>query len=178
MVTVTLDQRALGLALVAGAIIQSAVSLKNSAGQYKGIPLHGLSGLPAKAAFALGWALLAYSICGRDLRSRKCILAVAGSAMVVAAVFHIKKSMAAGKAPNSLIKMMFPIGWAIVAYSIYHRGGALKKLGAAGAAMVLLSMMVVLPYQRKHGIIDGPGMNLFALAWVLIALGISVKTLA
>lgn len=93
------------------------------------------------------------------------------------AVFHIKQSMKAGKKPNLFLKMMFPLGWLAIAIAIYRNGGALKQFGILGAIMVLLSMMVILPYQRNHKIIDGPGMNLFTLAWTVLALGNAVKTI-
>lgn len=175
---IAIDNQALTLSLLAGTIIQTAVSLKNSGEQYSKIPLKSLSGLPAKIMFAMGWLIFAHSICKESpFSSLKCAAAYGGAIAVILAVFHIKQSMKAGKKPNTLLKMLFPLGWLAIAIAIYRNGGALKHFGFVGAAMVLLSMMVVLPYQRNHNIIDGPGMNLFALAWIVLALGNAVKSI-
>lgn len=155
-------------------MVQGAVALKNVTEQKKDFALAPLGKIPAKVLFAAGWAVVAYAIAVRSSNPIRGLLAFVGAAAVVGAVFHVKMSKADGKEPNKMIAMLFPLGWVLVAAAIAYKGGPLRLGGVLGAGMVLLSMMQVLPWQRKNGVVDGPGYNLFSYAWVVLAAANSV----
>lgn len=148
-------------------LIQLAVALKNTAEQYPEFTLKELGGLPAKGLFALGWTLFALSISSSGLQR---LVAFVGSILVVSSVFYMKTKMKKGLTPNPLIVALFPIGWIIVTYALMMKQGSLNKIAPLGTLLVLLSMMVVLPWQRKHNIVDFLGYNMFAVAWVIFSL--------
>ena len=71
--------------------------------------------------------------------------------------------------PPMILPAIFAISWLVLGYnSGSHLTGSMKWLGLAVGVLVILSMMVILPFQRKNCIADGPGMPLFVIAWVLI----------
>lgn len=159
------------LLLVGGLIIQVAVSVKNSLEKLK--MEDPKVGLVAKGAFVLGWLIVAYSISlsGNKLPLRlKTLLAFGGAAAVVAGVFHVKSSKKAGKEPNKIISMGFPVGWVLLMFALLMGSGKKKTLAILAVALVLGSMMFVIPYQRDRCMVDGPGYNMFVNAWWLLAL--------
>jgi lipid-A-disaccharide synthase-like uncharacterized protein len=69
--------------------------------------------------------------------------------------------------------MMFPIifaaSWIALGLLVgNHLPGKFKYMGLLASILVLISMMKMLPFQRKNNIIDGPGMPTFVIAWVII----------
>ena len=151
--------------IVAGVLVQVAVSLKNSAEQYSDFPLKIISGLFAQMLFVVGWMMFAYSICGAA--SKKCILPFVSAILVVMSVFYMKSMKGSG---NKYIPLLFPLGWLGIAYAIGKKKLPLSNFAYLGSLMAVLSMTKVLPYQRKHCIVDGLGMNLFSSAWILLAI--------
>lgn len=159
--------------------LQLAVAVKNSTEQSPEFPLAEFGGMPAKALFAVSWAGIAFSIFRENKKNKtKALIAAIGAASIVAAVFHVKASKKAGTQPNTMVAMLFPVGWVLTAAAIFlGNNGPLRYLSFVGAAMVLYSMMVVLPWQRKNNVVDGPGYNLFSSAFVLLGLANGVKSL-
>lgn len=153
---------------LASLIIQTAVILKNTTEQYKDFPLKALGGNFAKAMFAIGWITFAM-ILSEKWDSRRYI-ALLGACLVIFAVFSFKMAKKAGKSPHPLVAMLFPIGWIVVTYALMYVKGKYNNLAILGTSMVLLSMMGLLPFQRTHNIVDGPGYPLFTLAWVLFSI--------
>jgi len=161
--------------MIAGIVIQIAVLLKNSTEQSKEFPLKMIGGIPAKVLFALGWLAFALSV-AKEGNDKKGMIALIGALSIVVGVFYVKFQMKSGKTPNPMIAMLFPIGWLITALGIwYNNKGPLKNLSWVGTGMILVSMMKILPWQRKHGVVGGGGYNLFTMAWVLLALANGVK---
>jgi len=61
------------------------------------------------------------------------------------------------------------IAWIVLGVMVgNHLPGRAKYIGLIASAMVLGSMMKVLPYQREEKVVDGPGMPLFVIAWVIL----------
>lgn len=160
------------LMLIGGLIIQGGVSVKNSLENLKmNKPEIEMA---AKGAFIFGWAVVAYSIAiskggglGLNLKS---LLALAGAAMVVSAVMHVKMSKKAEKEPNKMIAMMFPGGWVVTALAIMMDKGKNSWLAILATGIVLVSMMFIIPKQRVLCLVDGPGYPMFANAWWLLAI--------
>jgi len=77
-----------------------------------------------------------------------------------------------GKLPTwgMILPVLFAAFWILLGWSVsMGKGSTALYFGLGSAALVLLSMLVSLPWQRKNGMIDGPGMSLFALGWVALA---------
>ena len=159
------------LLLAGGIIVQAGVAAKNSLETLK--ITDDKIAMGAKGAFVLGWVVIAYSIAlvGNKIPiALKTLLSVAGAAAVVVGVFHVKASKKEGKAPNKMIAMLFPAGWVLITLAILIGNTKNKYLAILGTALVLGSMMVVLPWQRENCLVDGPGYNLFVNAWWLLAI--------
>lgn len=148
-------------------LIQLAVALKNTTEQYPGFILAGLGGMPSKLMFVAGWVL--FALTSTDRWDNRRYIVLTGAAMIVSAVMYMKMAKKKGLEINPLIAMMFPLGWAVVTYGIMMKPGFLNNYTILATALVLLSMMIVLPWQRKHNVVDFLGYNMFAVAWVILA---------
>ena len=84
--------------------------------------------------------------------------------------------------------MMYPAlfagGWVALAYALCQSRGARGfkwpttlrcGLSFGAAALVLSSMMYVLPRQRAMAIVDGPGMVMFTAGWALVVAALAKK---
>jgi hypothetical protein len=110
-------------------------------------------------------------------------LCAGGAAAIIVAVAMFKMSPYTGAAGS-----IFLVGWAVFAY-----GASLPDapapgaeddpaalwtpqvpealaLSLSGAAAVIAGMFTLAGWQRKHEIVDGPGMVLFTLGWVLVVM--------
>ena len=68
-----------------------------------------------------------------------------------------------------ILPIIFAISWLVLGFFTgEHLNNNLKFLGLLASILVLISMMVSLPFQRKECIVDGPGMPLFVIAWFII----------
>ena len=74
----------------------------------------------------------------------------------------MKKLMKKGEDPMPL-PIIFAGAWLMLGYSVE------PIYGTFAAILVLISMLVSLPWQRKNNVIDGPGMPLFVIAWFMLA---------
>lgn len=162
----TFDQYKFKYTTLAATLILSGVVFKNSYEQL-GEPEHFLSTTAGPAAFVGGWALLAYALSMNaqqkfeykqpyDLRFFACAIAIVGT------VFWIKMKKKEKQDPG-MIKYLFVIGWLALGYFMPDR-----NLGLFAAALVIASMVMVLPWQRKHAVVDGFGMPMFTAAWGII----------
>lgn len=170
---VQFSDRKLLMSLIAGGLVQLGVAAKNSSEQASGLP----GALPnlGKLLFVGGWILTAYAIAGMK-RNRKSLLAYGGAVTVLVVVMQMKKLMAEKKKIGAHLPLGFIAGWMMVAYSIAGTSfGRRGQLAYAAVGLVLLSMMGVLPWQRKNCAVDGPGMNMFNMAWVLLAAANSLR---
>lgn len=120
------------------------------------------------ALFVGGWTFLAYALSmtqGGKLvfTDRRTQIFFACAAGIVGSVMLMKQHMKDGKQPPVYLKVIFAACWLLLGYSMTN-----NIVGLIAAGLVLVSMLVVLPWQRKEGIVDGPGMPLFTAAWALI----------
>ena len=158
--------------LVGGLLIQVGVTMKNTLENLK-IEKKEIE-LIGKGSFILGWVVVAYSIIisnkGGIQFNMKSLFAIIGAIGIVMAVFHVKMSKKEGKIPNKIISMMFPIGWILTGMSIIMRRERNSWLAGLGTALILGSMIFVIPKQRELCLVDGPGYNMFSIAWWLLAI--------
>jgi hypothetical protein len=141
--------------------------VKNSFEQLK-MPEHPIGKPLGVALITLGWLYTAYILSvGRKNKMGLVLpsLAILGSVMVM------KQFMTKGKMPPMAFPAIFAIAWIVLGWNVGgHLTGWMKYLGLVASALVIGSMMGLLPMQRKAGVVDGPGMPMFVLAWVIITL--------
>ncbi len=123
-------------------------------------------------AFILGWAIVSYAISidskGNFSFNRKTIIVFLCAAGIVFSVMQMKQYMTKGQTPPMIFPLIFAGSWLLLGYMTGNTTTT-RILGLLASITVLLSMMLVLPWQRKNGVIDGPGMPLFVTGWVLLA---------
>ena len=163
-----LNDRKLQMSALAGLAIYSAVVLKNGTEQMKmkDSPL----GYVGKGLFTLGWLGLAYSFCGQPKPTLKCALSYGGALGVISAVMAMK-TMKLSEQQKKTAGMIFVGSWIAVAIAVgLGKSMKSKQLGMFALANVLGSMLFILPKQRELCVVDGPGMGMFALTWVSLAI--------
>lgn len=169
--SITLNSNKFLYTLVAGAIVVAAVNLENGTKQLGKAP--SKFGTPL---FILGWIAVAYMARWGDFGfGRKSQLAVFSSFTIVASVMTMmmEKEHPGKFNPNivKLAKFGFAAGWLLLGYTVsFGKGDKAKALALMSPVLVLLSMMAFLPWQRTKKIVDGPGMALFGVAWVFLAM--------
>ena len=162
---VLLDDEKLRNGVIGGMLITFGVVFKNTIEQLKLPPTHPLSIL-GMIFFIGGWAFEAYTLSmGRSTTNSK-LMVIVPSVLIVAAVMAMKKLK--GKIPANMF-MIFPVIFALSWLALGYNVEPNNFMGVIPAALVLISMMVALPWQRKSNVIDGPGMPLFVIAWFMIA---------
>ena len=87
----------------------------------------------------------------------------AASASILTSVMMIKQHMKNKEDVPIYYPILFSAGWLLLGWSLSDR-----VMGLAASALVIGSMLFVLPWQRKQGIVDGPGMPMLVMAWIII----------
>ena len=152
---------------IASLLVIFGVVTKNSLEQF-GQPNYSIGKPLGMLMFVLGWIYTAY-ILSVDKANK--LLFVLPSAGILASVMMMKKYMVKKQTPPMVFPMMFVISWIILGLMVgNHLPGNMKYIGLTASLLVLLSMMKLLPFQRKNKVVDGPGMPLFVIAWVIIVL--------
>lgn len=123
--------------------------------------------------FVLGWLTTGYAISltqsGAFEMNLKSLVAFTSCAGVIISVYAMKSQMKQKKKPHMALPLVFVASWLGLAYAVSLNCSITAKIFAFSAAiLVFLSMMWALPEQRKKCIVDGPGMPMFCLAWVLV----------
>lgn len=160
--------------MVAGAaLVILGVHLKNGRQQAgDDVPMFGAG----TAIFIAGWALVAY---GLGLTN----MAIVGAVSIVCGVMIMKMGM---KDPKSEIAkyMLFGLalfigGWVAVAWVAgggkFNISSLKFQLAIAAFVGVMLSMLYVLPRERKEKVTDTLGMPIFTAAWVALSMAASMK---
>ena len=116
----------------------------------------------------MGWIYTAYIL---SLNKPNKLMFILPSAGILLAVMMMKQYMVKKQTPPMVFPLIFALSWIILGLgSGNHLLGNKKYIGLLASLLVLLSMMKILPYQRKNKIIDGPGLPLFVIAWVILIL--------
>jgi len=162
------NDKKLRLTGLAGLLIYIAVVLKNSSEQM-GMKNHPVGSILGRSLFVGGWALMAYAISPKPKLDMKCILSYGGALGIVVAVMAMK-TLKLLPQQKKLFGMVFIGSWIAVASSIgLGKSMKSKQLAIFALANVLGSMLFILPKQRELKVIDGPGMGMFALTFVSLA---------
>ena len=164
--------------MVPALAIMAGVMLKNGGGP-KQANLGKWSKTLGMVLFIGGWLIVAYAVSLNSKGSRfksgmkmwLPVLASLGVLVTVMIMMSIKEKHG-GKMPTwaMILPVLFAALWILLGWSVaMGKGNIAIYLGLGAAALVLLSMLVSLPWQRKNGMIDGPGIGLFALGWVALS---------
>ncbi len=178
---VLLNDDVLALTSLGAAGVISGVVIKNSMEQL-GKKENAIAKFVGPALFIGGWLVVLWSIIRTGLGlNAKTIQAAIAIATIIGSVMYMKDKMAKKEKIEWYIGILFPVGWILLAYTVGLGGldgitnlsmeqvfSTKSLLSFSAAAVVLLSMMWALPWQRKNCVVDGPGMPLFCLGWVLL----------
>ena len=149
----------------ASLLVIFGVVVKNSLEQL-GMSKHVVGNYIGMGLFILGWMYTAYIL---SLHKSNKMLVSLASIGVVLSVLMMKTYMAEKQTPPMMFPLIFVISWILIGLeSGSHLSGYKKYLGLIATLMVLISMMNMLPFQRKNNIVDGPGMPFFVIAWIII----------
>lgn len=151
---------------VAAALIVTGVVIKNSFEQM-GQKDNVVAKTIGMGCFIGGWFLMARALAsGKANRAMYFYGATLG---VLVSVFTMKAYMGRGEQVPMLLPIVFASSWAVLGFfASDHLKGNQRWLGLVATACVLLSMLVMLPNQRKNCVVDGSGAYFFALCWGIL----------
>jgi len=152
---------------IAALLVIFGVVTKNTLEQLE-IPNHRIGKPLGMLFFVLGWIYTAYIL---SVGKSNKLIFVAASAGILASVVMMKQYMMKKQPPPMILPAVFAMSWIVLGLMAgNHLDGNMKYMGLIASVLVLLSMMKILPFQRKNNIVDGPGMPLFVIAWVILIL--------
>lgn len=182
-----LNQKKFYLTLLGGALVVAGVWMKNGLASQGGEA--NMKHLGA-FTFLAGWAVVAWALVSngnlnlfQGIKSKKGIVALIASGIIVTSVMIMMNAKDKGQQPPKLAGIGFIVGWIMLGISV-GLGGAVGgfKLnrffqnkstwfGLLASLLVVVSMVKVLPSERKRGITDSMGMAMFTAAWGSLAVG-------
>ena len=169
-----LNDRKLQLTGLAGLMVYCAVVLKNG-GEQIGMKDSFLSSVVGRLLFIAGWGLMAFSFCPKMSMSLKCLLSYGGALCIVLAVLAMKSTFGLSEEQKKPFGMLFIASWLAVGSAVgMGKPMRSKQLGIVAVASVFSAMLMILPQQRKLCLVDGPGMGLFAITFIALALANSL----
>lgn len=117
--------------------------------------------------FAGGWAYMAIML-SHDRPDYLVWVFSICAALIFGSVFLMMMTKTKGTM-RMVYPLVFAASWLVLGYYVGdHLDGDKKYLGLVSSALVITSMLWVLPYQRKKSVVDGPGMPMFVAAWGII----------
>ena len=168
---IDLSNKKLRMTALGGLIVFIAVVLKNG-GEQMGMKNHPVSSIVGRVLFIGGWALLAYSVAGKPSGKTKSVLAYGGALCIIISVMAMK--MLSGDI-KKIFGLLFIAAWIAFASSVgMDKSKKSKMISMLALGSVLGSMVFILPQQRKLGVVDGPGMPMFASTFLLLAVANSL----
>ena len=154
--------------IAAALTIVLSVIITNGGGQAGSSPMtSALIGMPL---FLLGWAGVAYTLTLEKEQTNQVYVWIA-SVLIVVSAMGSKWYMMKGGMPPMIFPLLFAASWLTLGWLSSNQEGSMnfgRVTGVLGAISVILSMMFFLPVQRGMCIVDGPGMPLFLLGWMLV----------
>jgi hypothetical protein len=160
-----LNNKLICLTSLAAALVTFGVVTKNSIEQL-GMPNHSVGKPVGMAMFLIGWVVAAYAF---SLGKPNKYLFAIVSAGIAASVMMMKMYMEKKKTPPAAFPAIFALSWILLGFlSSNHLSGLYKYSGLVASALVIASMMNLLPMQRKKCVVDGPGMPMFVIAWMIL----------
>lgn len=122
--------------------------------------------------FVAGWAGFGYvaSILVNNW------LPLIGALGVVGSTGFMKYNEIIGNKTSLMAMMTFIVSWVIVGVGLSQKKKSKVVYGNIIAVLlVILSMLIIIPWEEQHAIIAGPGIAYFVIAWVLVMCGLLNK---
>jgi hypothetical protein len=152
---------------IASCLVIFGVVTKNSSEQL-GFPNHPIGKPVGMGMFIMGWIYVAYIL---SINKPNKLMFILPSVGIVIAVMMMKTYMVKKQTPPVMFPLIFALSWIILGLNVgNHLSGNQKYIGIFASLLVLLSMMKILPYQRTNNVVDGPGMPMFVIAWVILSI--------
>ena len=152
---------------IASCLVIFGVVTKNSSEQL-GFPNHPIGKPVGMGMFIMGWIYVAYIL---SMNKPNKLMFILPSVGIVIAVMMMKTYMVKKQTPPVMFPLIFALSWIILGLNVgNHLSGNQKYIGIFASLLVLLSMMKILPYQRTNNVVDGPGMPMFVIAWVILSI--------
>jgi hypothetical protein len=152
---------------IASCLVIFGVVTKNSFEQL-GFPNHPIGKPVGMGMFIMGWIYVAYIL---SMNKPNKLMFILPSVGIVIAVMMMKTYMVKKQTPPMVFPVIFALSWIILGLNVgNHLSGNQKYIGIFASLLVLLSMMKILPYQRTNNVVDGPGMPMFVIAWVILSI--------
>lgn len=165
------SERFTNLSVSALMIIGGVVS-KNSAEQMEMLD-HPLLMPLAFVLFFGGWTLLAY-VSGQGNNNKYYYYVAAFGVMV--SVYFMKLAMKQDYVHDMVFPGIFVLSWLMLGYIVSANcSGVARYSGLLVSIMAIGSMMLSLPSQRENCMVDGLGMPMFVIAWVIYVMLASMK---
>jgi hypothetical protein len=161
------DQRTKHTALAATLVVAGVV-LKNSAEQMPNLKESTKLTIELVGAlsFMAGWIYMAIALSN----GRKDKLKYVFPCLVIFGTANLLKTVK-NKDVKMVLAAMFALSWIVLGVLVGdHLQDKRRYFGLIASALVIVSMMGILPMQRQMGVVDGPGMVMFTLAWVVIVM--------
>ena len=150
---------------VASLFVIFGVVIKNSIEQLK-VPNHPIGKPLGMGFFVIGWIYVAYIF---SLNRSNKMMFIVPSLAILGAVMMMKKAMAGGNKPHPVLPVIFAISWLMLGFQTgSHLSGNMKYFGLVASVLVLVSMLMILPKQRKQCVVDGPGLPFFTIGWGIL----------
>lgn len=124
--------------------------------------------------FVVGWILVAVALSlGKQGKLGLQIGIWIASALILVSAMAASMAMSHNETPNVAWPVIFGVAWLALGWMAGNsvRGSV---AGLFGGICVIASMMFLLPLQRQHDVVDGPGMPLFVFGWTLVVMAHAV----
>mgnify|MGYP005845092023 CR=1 FL=1 len=152
---------------IASLLIVFGVVIKNTFEQI-GKPDHYIGKPLGMLLFTIGWIYMAYIL---SYKKDNKIVFIASSLCILASVIFMKQYMIKNKTPPMIFPLLFAFSWIIIGLMVgNHLSGNYKYIGLISSLSVLISMMFLLPHQRKNNIVDGAGLPLFVIGFFVLTI--------
>lgn len=117
------------------------------------------------AMFVIGWLLLIRYTGKYSRFSQIASILILLSSLILYNVKQDKKSI------SILGKVLFAVGWILLGFFVSaERDPTSLAFGLVSAIVMIITTLLVLPFQRQLKMVDGPGIMMQTLAWVLLAM--------
>lgn len=79
--------------------------------------------------------------------------------------------------PKLVVDFLYAGSWLALGYVVSsHLESGYRYIGFLASGLAIFANFFALPYQRKHGIVDGIGLPSYLLAWSVIAIVVSIPS--
>jgi hypothetical protein len=159
------------VALAAAVVLSGTIAEYSISQSGWGENVAKLTGFPL---YVVGWILVAVALAkGKpDETTKQAAIWICSAVIAVTALIAVTY-MSEGKAPPLAYPILFGLAWLLLGW-LAGNSVLGSVAGLLGAAAVVFSTVFLMPLQRSYGVVDGPGMPLLVVGWVLVVFAHSI----